>query len=107
MSFPEFAIYLQQLDVGEYSGFCFTLPERYIGRGDIQIYVEYGAPNVEGMIAYNAWSQFAGQAIRSLAHVGAVGGSDKDATVEDIMNDLNNSDEFYGMLHFLIEQYGR
>lgn len=107
MSNPQFPIYLEQVHVHEYKGFCFTLPERYIGRNDVIIYVEYRASENNSEVMYNVWAQLTEQSIRALIMTSAVAVNPKENIIDTIMEELNGSEEFRETTEHFIEHFDR
>lgn len=107
MSMPEFPIHLVEVNVREYQGFRFDLPEQDIGRSDVQIYVEYRMPKDSSDIPYNVWAQLEQQSIRALVFESAITNLHEKAVIESIMADLNQSDEFRETIERFIEHFDR
>lgn len=103
----EFPIHFAQLNVSLYHSFRFTLPEQDIGRNDIQISVDYGTPDNDNLVDYNAWAQLTSQSVRALVHVGSCHSDDPNMIVQRIMEDMNGSQEFYDTLYHFIEHFDR
>lgn len=107
MSIPEFPIHLVEVNIGEYQGFRFDLPEQDIGRSDVQIYVEYRIPRDSSDIPYNVWAQLEQQSIRALILRNTIANTHENAVIESIMADLNHSDEFRETVERFIEHFDR
>lgn len=104
---PEFPIYLEQISVRTYTGFFFTLPERYIGRDDVKIYVEYGVAEEQGKVLYNVWAQMSEQSIRAFIMAGATTIDAEENVIDKIVAELNDSDEFHETIEHFIQHFDR
>lgn len=107
MDNPQFPICLEQVHVYEYQGFCFTLPERYIGCSDVKIYVEYRVPEDNSEVMYNVWAQLKEQSVRALIMTSAVAVNPEENIIDIIMVELNGSDEFRETTERFIEHFDR
>ena len=107
MDNQQFPLYLEQVHVHEYKGFCFALPERYIGRSDVQIYVEYRVAEEENEVLYNAWAQLTEQSVRALIMTSAMAVSPEENLVDTLMMELNNSEEVRETTERFIKHFNR
>lgn len=91
-------IHYYELDVGEYNGFFFTMPEHNAGRNNILIFVEY-AENAENSkeTIYHAWGQRVDRpAMRCLVSNGVIPTEIlNNDPVQAIITILNESDKFF------------
>ena len=107
MGIPVFPVHLVGLNIREYQGFRFDLPEQDIGRSDVQIYVEYRNPEDTSDIPYNVWAQLGQQSIRALILTSTLSNTHNNAVIESIVADLNHSDEFRETIEHFIEHFDR
>ena len=107
MDNPQFPLYLEQVHVHEYKGFRFTLPERYIGRSDVQIYVEYRVVEEKSEVLYNVWAQLTEQSVRALIMASAMAVSPEENLIDTIMMELNSSEEFRETTDRFIKHFNR
>ena len=107
MDNSEFGVHLEQISVHEYSGFCFTLPERYIGRSDVKIYVEYRVVDEKSEVLFNVWAQLAEQSIRAFILTSALAVNPEEKILDAIMMELNGSDEFFETTVHFIEHFDK
>lgn len=105
MDNSEFGVHLEQISVHEYSGFCFTLPERYVGRSDVKIYVEYRVVEEESEVLFNVWAQLAEQSIRAFIMSSSLAVNTGEKILDVIMMELNGSDEFFETTEHFIEHF--
>ena len=107
MDNQQFPLYLEQVHVHEYKGFCFALPERYIGRSDVQIYVEYRVVEEKSEVLYNVWAQLTEQSVRALIMTSAMAVSPEENLIDTIMMGLNSSEEFRETTDRFIKHFSR
>ena len=92
-----YPIHYYKLDVREYKGFLFPMPEHDAGRDDILIFVEYGENvNNPKETVYQAWGQRKDHpTMRCLVSDGTVPTKSlKDNAAQAIITVLNESDDF-------------
>lgn len=99
MNFP---IHLHELDVQSVSCLRFVMPSTEVGRGDIEITVEYGdSPKQKDTISFNAWARIGDSLTKGFIHTDTAPASGDN--IDNIVAALNNNPAFMETLTEYIE----
>lgn len=96
----EFPIAVYALDYYPVLAFQFGLPDEYIGRSDVIIYVEYMRETIPAdRVVYNVWGQFRDGTHREFLLSGSIYEQIRDEDlVQTIVCDINMQERFYQQL---------
>ena len=99
-----FPMLIVEVDVQTISCSRFMMPKQDIGRGDIEITIDYGDSLTDTKtLTCNIWARIGNAAIKGfLTTIHAEKAKSPDDDIDSIMSALNSSEEFYNTLHQFI-----
>ena len=92
------------LDVGKICTYRIDMPKEFVGRDDVDVYIEFGTLyGKEERIAYNLWFQIKGGKTRTCLHTDDFIGNmeDENRILQKIVNEINSNFEIqYAILQW-------